>query len=162
MNWYSFKQAEIQSVVVSSWSNEGVVAYIDGKRYFCPGYDPKSLSLLNQLIKVKAWGKAANIIRNWPCERQELKRWVGTRKLDGSLLVNILWVQMECSILVQKKLFKDCLPNVASKYNALGNPYSKNWFQQVMSNNFAFVTVSPNNIQFTSTKKINWRTKDCY
>lgn len=54
-----------------------------------------------------------------------------------------------------KKLFKDCLPNVASEYNALGNPYSKNWFQQVMSNNFAFVIVSPNNIQFdTSTKNL--------
>ena len=72
MNWY--KEAEIQSVIVSSWSDEGVVAYIDGKRYFCKGYNPKSLNLLNKLIKEKAWGKAAQVIRQWPCERQEMQK----------------------------------------------------------------------------------------
>ncbi len=72
MNWYKFSQSP--PVVIASWTNEGVVTYIDGKRYFCKGFKPKEFNYLNTLIKNKAWGKAKNVIRNWPCESEEIQR----------------------------------------------------------------------------------------
>jgi len=72
VNWYKMAMDE---VIVSSWSNEGIVVYIDGKRYFCSSFKPKEFKYLNQLIKVKAWGKAKNLLKEWPCiseDKQQL------------------------------------------------------------------------------------------
>lgn len=73
-SWYFKKESEQPRVIVSSWSDEGVAVYIDGIRYFCRGYKPREKAKLDQYIKNKAWGKAIQVIRNWPAERQELRR----------------------------------------------------------------------------------------
>lgn len=69
MNWY--KQA--QEVQIASECSEGVVVYIGDKRYWCPGNNPKNIKHLNALINAGAFGKAKQLIRNWPCHREELK-----------------------------------------------------------------------------------------
>ena len=74
MNWYFKKKADVKSVIVASWSNEGIIAYIDNKRYYCPSFNPKRFALLNKLIKLKHFGKAAGLLRDWPCENQEIKK----------------------------------------------------------------------------------------
>ena len=61
-------------VIIAAWSNEGVTVYIDGVRYFCKGFEPKKFNYLKALIKNKAWGKAKNVVKAWPSERQDLKR----------------------------------------------------------------------------------------
>lgn len=71
MNWYKVSQSEVQ---IASWCDEGVVVYIDNKRYWCAGKDTRLMRKLNSLINAKAWGKAKNLIRNWPCVREEINQ----------------------------------------------------------------------------------------
>lgn len=66
MSWYKYAQ---QEVIITSYGNHGITAYIDGKKYFCPKFNPKLFGQLRELIKNKAWGKAKQVLKNWPCDR---------------------------------------------------------------------------------------------
>lgn len=69
MNW--FKKSN-QEIIVTRYSNEGIHVIIDGKEYFCPGYNPLDHKYLNILIRKGIWGKAKNFLnRKWKCKRKD-------------------------------------------------------------------------------------------
>jgi len=64
MSWYKKAQEEI---VIGSYGNWGITVYINGTKYYCSQFKPKEFAYLRQLIRNKAFGKAKQLIKNWPC-----------------------------------------------------------------------------------------------
>lgn len=73
MNWYKTSQKEEKTVYIAAVRTDGIVVYIGDTRYFCSSFKPKEYAHLKTLIDKKAWGKAKQVIRNWPCVREEAR-----------------------------------------------------------------------------------------